>query len=77
MLFFALFNKTIMEQTEGFCSLSCNSAPNWFISSIYNLVLTKLEGGNINQFHLKSQQRLSQFNVCIELVYLRNPLTFG
>ena len=81
MLFFS-FNKTAPffshpGRTEGLCSLSRNSTPYRSISSIYNSVVTNLEGSNINHIHLKSQQILSQFNVCIAIAYLRNMLGFA
>ena len=57
---FCSFNKTISffshpERSEGFCSLSRNATPYRFNSSIYNSVVTNLEGSNINHIHLKSQ----------------------
>ena len=41
-----------------------------------SLNLNSWVGGNINQIQLKSQKNLPQFNVCIEIAYLRNTLSF-
>ena len=59
--------------------MSRNSAPYRFISSIYNSVVTKLEGGNVNQIevvHSANTIELSQLNVCTNISYLRSTLNF-
>ena len=38
--------------------------------------LESVSGWQHNQIQLKSQKNLPQFNVCIEIAYLRNTLSF-
>ena len=71
---FCYFNKTIPffsqpEQTEGFCSMSRNSAPYRFISSTYNSVVTKLEGGNVNQIEVVHSANKACHNWMFVLIY--------
>ena len=49
--------------------MSRNTAPYRFISSIYNSVVTKLEGGNVNQIEVVHSANKACHNRMFVLIY--------